>query len=206
MAAWLLTLAVFSGLSVNLVLQFGMGALELALAEKGAAKGADKGSSPGFRARLLEIGVFFASVLFLWGIFFLARNFLPLGFFEYVLVFPVGLVFSGALRGFLSGRSGGAFAQGLKAGGPFDGPFVAAALFVALFAAGGVLEAAAISLGFSLGSLIAVSVVAEIKKRSETENVRSRLRGAPLALIAMGLLSLVFSYAASVLLGALGVL
>ena len=54
-------------------------------------------------------------------------------------------------------------------------------------------DATALSLGFALGIALAVAIISEIRRRSAMEAVPVPLRGGPLALIAMGLLSLIFS-------------
>ena len=205
MAAWLLMLAVSAGLSMNLVLQFGFGIREIALAKKGAPRG----KAPAAASLPVKLCVFFASILLLWVAFSFARYMLPLGFLEYVLVFPVSLlVFSGwkCLSGrYLSGSPGGSGEGGHSPWDVFDGGALAgAALFVTLAVAGDIVEALVLSLGFTLGTLLAVAAVAEIRRRAAMEAVPGWLRGAPLALVAMGLLSLVFSSAAMVLFEVLG--
>jgi len=192
--AWLLSLAVLSGLSMNLVLQLGLGARELALGGEPGDPGGGRAPS-GLPAGLCA---FLVSVPLLWLALSLARQILPLGFFEYVLAFPASLAASSAW---------GLLPWGRKARGPdaFGGGALAgAALFVALLVAGGLAEAVALALGFAGGALLAFAIVAEIKRRAGMEAVPRWLRGAPLALVAMGLLSLVFSSAAAMLFGALG--
>jgi len=210
MTAWLLTLAVFAGLSTNLVLQFGMGVRELALSGRAGSPSPGRGGALGLPARA---GVFFVSVPLLWLAFSAARSLLPLGFLEYLLVFPVGFaVFSlwehlwarypSGRRDAKKRRDGNAGNSG--AADVFGGASVGAALFVALTVAGDVAEALVLSLGFTLGTLFAVAAVGEIRRRSETESVPRWLRGAPLTLIAMGLLALVFSSSAMMFFEVLG--
>ena len=192
MAVWLLMLAVFAGLSMNLVLQFGFGIREIALSEGPVVPGKNTlGLS-------LQAGAFFASVLLVWLAFALARSLLPLGFLEYVLVFPAGFLASRTWI-YLSGRYlpkspvlGGNGEKDVFGGGALSG----GAAFVVLAVAGGFAEALVLSLGFTLGTLGAVVAVAEIKRRAQMEAVPLWLRGAPLTLVAMGLLSLVCSFAA----------
>ena len=209
MAAWLLMLAVFAGLSMNLVLQLGFGIREIALAEKTAPQRntAWKGLLP------LRLGVFFVSVLLMWLMFSFARSLLPLGFLEYLLVFPVCFMVS-SLCQYLWGRylpmakthaptnrGKGKAPTGDVFGG---GALAAAALFVTLIVASSLIEALVLSLGFTLSTLLAVAIVSEIRRRAEMEAVPPWLRGAPLTLVAMGLLSLVFSSAAVIFFEVLG--
>jgi len=213
MTTWLLMLAVSAGLSMNLVLQFGFGIREITLAKK-----SQKGDAAAVFGLPLMLVVFFASVLLLWMAFSFVRSMLPLGFLEYVLVFPVSLlVFSGweylsrrhlskgagsaGGRGFLGSLFAGKHSPGDVFGG---GALAGAALFMTLVVAGGLVDALVLSLGFTLGTLLAVVIVAEIRRRAAMEAVPGWLRGAPLTLVAMGLLSLVFSSAAMVLFEVLG--
>jgi len=195
MFAWLSMLAVFAGLSMNLVLQLGMGIREIALAEKHVP-----GTTVAMKGLVPRLCAFFVSVLLLWLGFSMARSLLPLGFLEYLLVFPVGLLAAAGLE-HLDLPRGGRKAAG---GESFGGVSIGAALFVTLMVADGFAEALVLSLGFALGTLLSVTVVAEIRRRSEMEAVPRWLRGAPLVLVAMGLLSLVFSSAAMMFFEVLG--
>jgi len=201
MIAWLLALAVFAGLSMNLVLQLGIGMREIAFDEKRVPTAGAAPSGIGLR-----LCAFFASVMVLWLAFSSARSLLPLGFLEYVLVFPASFLFFSArdrfARLFMPRLIGAGGVLWRDAAG--DGAFAGAALFVMLSVAGGFLDAAALSLGFAAGALLAAAIVSEIKKRAEMEAVPRRLRGAPLALVAMGLLSLVFSSVAMMFFDVLG--
>ena len=202
-ASSLVLLAVFSGLSMNLVLQFGLGLRELVLTEHfGSAENANR---KGFLAAL---GILFFSIVFLWLAFSFARSLLPMGFVEYILIFPASSLLFAAFE-YLARRFallktlketfifGYGFFTGERTGGIITGgAFSSAALFIALNTAGSFAEAAVLSFGFTAGIAAAAAVVAEIRRRSEIETVPRFLRGGPLALVTMGLLSLVFSSAA----------
>ena len=83
-AAWLALLAVFSGISMNLILQCGLGMRGIAITKSG---GRDQG--PAFHGPLLvKLGLMFATVLLLWLIFSFILSSISLGFFEYILLFP----------------------------------------------------------------------------------------------------------------------
>ena len=208
MIAWLLMLAVSAGLSMNLVLQLGVGIREIALAGKSETDGNARGFSRRLPIRLsLRLGVFFASALLLWLLFSFVRSLLPLGFLEYVLVFPVSVmvssgwehVFGRHLPDEFGSDGGGGRADVFTGGAP-----IAATLFVTLTLAGGFVEALVLSMGFMFGTLLAVVVVAEIRRRARMEAVPRWLRGAPLSIVAMGILSLVFSFAAIMFFDVLG--
>jgi electron transport complex protein RnfA len=193
-------LAVFSGLAMNLVLQFGL-----------ALKGIAFDASLSREKLLAGAGVLFVTVMFLWLVFSLARSFMFGGLLEYVILFPVSVwVFFCfeyiANRFILKEKQPVPLFANTLSGGTFSGGILAgAALFVTLDVAAGLPQAIALSLGFSGSAALVFVVVAEIRRRSGMESVPRWLRGGPLALIAMGLLSLVFSSGAMVLFGVLGV-
>jgi Na+-translocating ferredoxin:NAD+ oxidoreductase RnfA subunit len=193
-------LAVFAGLSMNLILQFGL-----------ALKGIAFDDTIGREKLLTGAGILFVAMILLWLIFTFFRSVLFLGFLEYVLLFPVGsLVFlcleyvtnrfilrnKPAMPLFGNSLSGGSFSGGALTG---------AALFVMLNVAGSILDAIALALGFSGSIALVFVIVAEIRRRSGMEAIPHFLRGGPLALITMGLLSLVCVSGALMLFGVLGV-
>ena len=233
--SWLAGLAVLSGLSMNLMLQFGLGLRELILAENlgeeetsGIADSAESSAeasnlwfagsdqrsaastmrgSPDRKKFLTGLGIFFALIFFLWLVFSFVRSLLPLGFFEFVLLFPASylafyFVEYAARRIALAkaAKQGETFVQkrSFVAGIYADGMLCGAALFVMLNVAGGIADAAVLSLGFTLGIALTILIVGEIRRRAAMETVPQFLKGGPLALVAMGLLSLVFSAAAVV--------
>jgi electron transport complex protein RnfA len=71
-----------------------------------------------------------------------------------------------------------------------------AALVLTLELALTISEALVLSLAFSLGVLVSFLILHAIRTRSWMEAVPYRLRGTPVLLISMGLLSLIFSAAA----------
>jgi len=208
-ASRLIALAVFSGLSMNLMLQFGLGLRELAMAEKIARAGnagfAETAEKKWFLAGL---GILFVEVLILWILFSFFRSVLPLGLLEYFLLFPVSVLVFSALE-FLSHRL--ALRKNARQeivfvfGNTYTGGALAgAALFVTLNVAANLADALMLSLGFTCGIALAIGIVGEIRRRSEMEAVPRFLRGGPLALLAMGLLSLIFSSAALMFFEVLG--
>ena len=229
--AWFLTLAVFSGLSMNLILRFGIGLQRIVLEEDGeGAPLRDSGENAKW-VFLVWLGIYFFSVMLLWLFFSLLQSAVFLGFLEYILIFPVSfLLFTGieylAMRLVLrTGWRGGTVSLYLMeaAGNPpvhgasheaavngalhnaaMNGAMVGAALFIMLGLAGGFAEAVTLSFGFSAGAAFAVLIVGEIRRRSAMEAVPRCLRGGPLVLIAMGLLSLVCISAAMVFYAVLG--
>ena len=190
-------LAVFSGLSLNLFLQFALG-----IAGNAFPKGTHPRQLPFF-----QFGVLFVSVLFLW-VFF--RYVLPSpwrGFSEYFLFFPLSALVCMGLellreRGFqriFPGKNP-KFADTKKMFSAFtayDG-LVPASLIICFALAGSFAGAAVLSLFFVLGNLAAMLILNEIRRRSALERVPRFLRGKPLVLISMGLLSLISASAAGI--------
>ncbi|MDR1863194.1 MAG: hypothetical protein LBQ67_04650 [Treponema sp.] len=183
-------LAVFSGLSLNLLLHFAIGAA-------GAA-----GDRPGRGKVLLpaiQMGILFLSVLFLWALFNYLLPSLLGASLEYFLFFPLSALAC-------LGLEKGVFRLFPKAAGR-DKPFSAStaydglaslALFITYKLALGFAEALVLSFFFALGNLAALLILEEIRRRSLLEWTPRSLRGSPLILISMGLLSLIFSVAAGI--------
>jgi electron transport complex protein RnfA len=189
-------LMIFSGLSMNLILQFGL-----------ALKGIAFDESIGKEKLLAGSGVLFATIMLLWLFFLCIRSVLFLGLLEYVVLFPASFLVFSILecltkRFILKENAGqGAILFGDTLTG---GVLAGAALFITLNVAGGLYEALVLSVGFSCSTALVIVVVGEIRRRAEMEAVPRCLRGGPLALIAMGLLSLVFISGALMLFGVLG--
>jgi electron transport complex protein RnfA len=188
--SWLLLLGILSSLSMNLILQCGLGISGVAVDREG------RNGPP-----LLRGGILFITVLFLWSVFSWVFSSFSLGFFEYILLFPLSsMVYSGVefllYRLFLKKKPEPSlvFCDGLAA----------AAFFITLNIASGFIEAAALSFGFALGILLAHIILGEIRRRSMMEGVPRFLRGSPLMLVSMGLLSMIFSSAAIMFFRVLG--
>jgi hypothetical protein len=218
--AWFLTLAVFSGLSMNLILMFGIGLQRIAFEDDSRTNSRDfrKDSKWVF---LVWLGIYYISVMLLWLFFSILQSVLFLGFLEYIMIFPVSALYFTAVealakrmvlkmnwRGEIVSRnnfiSDNFFTGESSPRSAFSG-MTGAALFIILGLAGGFGEAAMLAFGFSAGAALAVLITGEIRRRSAMESIPDCLRGAPLILAAMGLLSLVFISAAAVFYAVLGV-
>jgi len=194
---WLVMLAGFSGLSMNLILQFGLGLKGIAFDESIS------------KDRLLAGSwVIFATVIFLWLVFSFIRSVFSLGFLEYVMLFPVSSLFFSIFEcmanRFMLKKNEGQERTILFGDSVTGGALAGAALFMTLNVAGSISEVIVLSLVFSCSTVLVMVVVSEIRRRAEMEAVPHRLRGGPLALIAMGLLSLIFASGALMLFGVLG--
>ncbi|GHV82465.1 hypothetical protein AGMMS49991_10230 [Spirochaetia bacterium] len=195
----LAALAVFSGLSLNLMIQLGIG-IE------------DFGNDPDRPARfvLFQWAALFFSVLILWCLFAYILSLLSLGFFEYFLLFPLT---AGAGKGFEAlflrvfpdeAKKPGLFSGGSSNIGAFNGLTITA-LVLTLRLAGSFAAALVLSLSFSLGGIFSIFILKAINRRSSLETVPKTLRGIPLTLISMGLLGLIFSALSVVFLRVLAV-
>jgi electron transport complex protein RnfA len=190
--AILALLAVFSGLSMNLILHCGLG-----------LRGITTSESSHKDSLLIQLGIVFVTVLALWLVFSCITTAFSWGFFEYILLFPAASLAYFGLE-YLLFRT--VLKQRKKRQGPlfFCDGLAGAALYITLNIAGGFFEAAALSFGFVLGILLAFVIIGEIRRRAVLEAVPRFLRGSPLALISMGLLSLIFSSAALLFFRSLG--
>jgi electron transport complex protein RnfA len=200
----LIILAVFSGLSLNLMLQMGLGIRDIGFHPERIV-----------RNTLFQWGILFFSVLLFWLLFSYVLSPLALGYLEYFLLFPLitaaGKGFKALNRRFLLlGTQPAAWiptplieklsaAELFPAVAAHDGLTIAA-LILTLRLAGSFVEAAVLSLGFSLGGAAAVLILRDIHRRSSLERLPLALRGRPLLFISMGLMSLIFSSVAAVLL------
>jgi electron transport complex protein RnfA len=176
---------IMTGLSWNLLLQFGLG--------MAGAVSPKKNSLPA-----LQLLCLFLSVLALFVVFFSLSALINLGFFEYILYYPLSCLSCLGLETVFSkvlpGKSGEKTFNCLSS---YDG-LALAALFLTRHLAETVAEGYIHSIYFSLGVLIGLIILAEIRRRSSIEKVPRFLRGKPLLLVSMGLLSLVFTAAAGI--------
>lgn len=172
---------IFSGLSMNLVLQCALGIVS-ASSSKVLSK----------KAALIQLGIIFIGIILLWVIFSKIIFIIFSGIFAYVLLFPISSIVYKCLE-FLT------FRYLIKKETDdilpidFSGGITATALFISLNIAGSFIEAAALSFGFTAGILLAFLILGEIRLRAALEAVPRFLRGKPLTVISMGLLSLIFS-------------
>jgi len=188
--ARLVMLALFSGLSMNLILQCGLGIA-------GIIKSREQ------KLPLISTGIGFITVLILWFIFNYLLAPLSLGLFEFILCFPAAslvycgleyLVFSIILKNNFTRESSLLFYDGL----------CGAILFIMINLASGFWEAFAVAFGFSAGIILTLAILSGIYRRSKMEAVPKFLRSSPLLVISMGLLSLVFGSAAVILFRTMG--
>jgi len=196
----LAALAVFSGLSLNLLLSFALGAV--GVAADTLPKGESKRQLP-----LFQFGILFVSVLFLWFFFSFVVPPFWRGFAEYFLFFPlsalvcIGLEFVGERmllrRLFPKTNPLPRLRKVFSAFTAYDG-LVPASFMLTFILAGRFADVVVLALFFALGNLAAIVILNEIRRRSTLESVPRYLRGSPLIFISMGLLSLVSASAAGI--------
>jgi len=179
----LLGLAVFAGLSLNLVMQFALGVQTVGSNTPQSAK---ENYLPVF-----QIINLFISVLILWIIYSYILNFIPSEFFMFVLFFPLSalvcLGFEKIEDRLFATRKKIRLFSCMTA---YDG-LVPASLLLTANIARNFSDAFILSFFFAVGSLAAIIIINEIKRRSALEEIPVNFRGMPLVLISVGLLSMV---------------
>ena len=198
----LASLAVFSGLSLNLILQFALGTVI-----------PDNKTGKEMKSRIpyFQLGILFIAVLFLWMFFsFLIPPFWSL-FAMYFLFFPVSALVCIGLEPLAKKVFIRLFPKHISlikttypALTAYEG-LVPASLVITIMLAGSFAEAFILSLFFPIGNLAAILTLDEIHRKSELEWVPDNIRGTPLMLISMGFLSIISTIAAAILLKVLEV-
>ena len=189
---YLAALAVFSGLSLNLLLQLALGMV--GIARDVLPKGETRRKLP-----LFQLGILFAAVLFLWVFFTYIVPPFWRGFSEYFLFFPLSAFICMGLEALKERMfpKAGSMKKVFPALTAYDG-LVPAAFILTYALAGNFAGAVVLALFFVLGSLAAMLILNEIRRRSTLEWVPKYLRGSPLIFISMGLLSLIFGTVAGI--------
>jgi electron transport complex protein RnfA len=182
--ARLVILIILSAFSMNLTLQCALG-----------IKGAAESKNPGHFSNFIKLGIIFISVVLLWAFFSKIVSSITSGLFIYVPLFPVSFMAYNALEYLI-------FHQMLKKRPvneysiSFPGGITAAAVFICLNISDNLTQTAILSFGFAFGIYLVMVITGEIRRRAALEAVPVFLRGKPLVLISMGMLSLVFSVGA----------
>ena len=181
-------LIIFSAFTVNLTLQCALG-----------INGMLDSLNSGRITTMIKLGIIFIAVIMLWGVFSVIIS----GMFIYVLLFPVSSMVYYGLE-FLAFHY--IFKRDAKDEHSISFPegITAVAVFICLNIANSFIEAAALAFGFAAGTLLVFLILGEISKRAALEAIPRFLRGKPLILISMGMLSLVFSTASLLLFRMIG--
>jgi electron transport complex protein RnfA len=185
-------LGIISGLSLNLIIHFGLG-----IRYRGFS---NENQDRFYGIPVIPGGILFLSVPLLWLFFSFIIFPLSLGFLEYLLLFPLCVLVCMGLEAAVKHF----FPQMLPESRLFAplsayNGLVPVALVISFCMASSLAETVVLSLGFYAGFLLAFLILKEIRKRSSLETVPERLRGTPLMLISLGLLSLIFSSVGTIL-------
>jgi electron transport complex protein RnfA len=185
-------LGIISGLSLNLIVHFGLG-----IQYRGFS---DEKRERFYGIPVIQGGILFLSVPLLWFFFSYIIFPLSLGFLEYIILFPLCVLVCMGLEAAVNRF----FPQILPESRLFApvsayNGLVPVALVMSFCLASSLMDVIVLSLGFYGGLLLAVLILKELRKRSSLEAVPERLRGTPLMLISMGLLSLIFSSVGTIL-------
>ncbi|MDR2047835.1 MAG: hypothetical protein LBP69_00120 [Treponema sp.] len=182
-----LAVVVFSAFCLNLFLCFGIGIRELVSRER----------SPAFHI-YYPWGILFVATPVLW--LFFERLLVFAGWFPgFLLIYPLSLFSGLGLEAALFrlfprlGENPGVY----RIGSGYNG-FSLTALFLTMHLALTFGEALLFSFAFSGGAFVTYLIIKEIQKRSFGEAIPRGLRGNPILLVSMGLLSLIF-YASALL-------
>jgi electron transport complex protein RnfA len=189
----LAALGVCASLGMNLLVQFGLGLGILAARDAEAAPPESCRRSAAAGALVLC-----AALFILWIFFTYVLAPLGPGFYWYLLLYP--LSFS-LMKGLDKLRK--KFLPTVRvlepvfcfpsAGSSGTAEFLPLGLLIAIHLALRPREALFLSLCFSLGVFFSLEILREIRRRSRLEAVPRFLRGLPLSLISLGLLSIIFS-------------
>jgi Na+-translocating ferredoxin:NAD+ oxidoreductase RnfA subunit len=179
--------AILAVLSLNLVLHTGLGMKEIY---------EDVHSS--FSGSLLRWVSLFAAVFLFWVLWTFVLGPLSLGFFDIIFIFPLCALALHAIDEYALKH---ADRFRIKAGTLSRSiPLCVFSLFMTLRLASTIAEAALLALFFSAGCVFASLILSSIILRMRSEPVSKKVAGVPLAFISNGLLALIFSAAAAILL------
>jgi Na+-translocating ferredoxin:NAD+ oxidoreductase RnfA subunit len=180
----LASLAVFSALSLNLILQFVLGAGGAVFPVK---------TSRGYLLPVFQMVCLFVSVFLLWTAYYYILKPFSGGFLEYFLLFPLSALVCLGLetlwKKFSPKQEGVRSFSALTA---YDG-LVLVSLILTIHLALNPWDAFILSFFFALGCLLVLLILEKIRRRSVLERVPGPLQGGPLVLISMGLLSMIFA-------------
>jgi electron transport complex protein RnfA len=173
----LLGLAVCAGLSLNLILQFALG----------AGLAGQRKAIP-----LTQILILFISSFFLWVLYRYVLNFLPWEILGFLLLFPFSALSCMGLEHLeerlFAEKERSRFFSWKTA---YEG-IVPASTILCVHLSVTAADALFLSFFFAFGCLLAIIIMKEINRRSSLESLPKYFRGIPVALISMGLLSMVF--------------
>jgi electron transport complex protein RnfA len=149
------------------------------------------------------MGIIFISIVLLWILFARIISAILSGVYVYVLLFPVSFIIYDAIEHLVFHKVFKVDAQKQNSI-TFPGGITAAAVFICMNISNNFFDTLLLSLGFALGFFLVFLIIGEIRRRAALEKVPQFLRGKPLVLVSMGLLSLIFSVSSLLLFGMIG--
>jgi len=184
---------IYSAFTVNLLLQCGLG-----------IKGAVDTRNTLNISSLIKVGIIFVTVIILW-LFFskILFSLLP-GVYIYIILFPLSYIIYQTMEYMVfyyilkKDRTSESLIN-------FPGGITAVAVFLNMYLANNFMQTIILSFGFTIGIFLAIIIIREIRKRAAFEAVPVYIRGIPLVLITMGMLSLVFTTASLLLFRMIGI-
>ena len=192
--AFTAVLLVLSCFAMNLTMNFGIGLNWTATAGRKVLINYFK-----------RLSIFFPVIIILWLIITFIRSLFNTGSIEYIFLFPVCYAVYYALDSviprFIFKKSNEGDAASVI---HTSAVITTVALFIILNITGNFWVVFALALGFLLGIIMTMIIIAEIRMRAELEKTPHFLKGIPLSLITIGLLSLVYSSAAMMFFRILG--
>jgi electron transport complex protein RnfA len=178
----LILLIIFSAFTMNLTLQCALG-----------LKGIASSKNNDMFLTLIRLSLIFLVIIILWIIFYRIIFSISSGILSFILLFPISFIIYEMLEYLLYRYILKKDIKNDENYISFPGGITAVAVFICLNISKSFIETFLLSFGFSAGIFIVLLIVKEIRKRAALENVPYFLRGKPLVLITMGILSLVFS-------------
>ena len=185
---YFILLIIFSAFTMNLTLQCALG-----------IRGVAESKTYNRFSTMVKLAIIFITIIFMWILFSKIVSALIAGFFIYVLLFPVsyivyeGLEYLVFCKIFKKDPKEECFVS-------FPGGITAAAVFICLNMAINFFEAVLLSFGFTAGIFFVCLIIREIRRRAVLESVPRFLKGKPLVIITLGLLSMIFSAASLMIL------
>jgi electron transport complex protein RnfA len=177
----MILLFIISAFTMNLTLQCALG-----------IKGTAESKNSGNLINLIKSGIIFLSIIILWLIFSKVIVSISSSIFIYILIFPVSFIiyegFEFLVYTFLyKNRNEEESFIG------FPGGITAAAVFICMNIADSFTQTLVLSLGFTGGIFLVSAVTREIRKRAALEKVPYFMRGKPLVMVTLGMMSLIFT-------------
>lgn len=185
----LLYLSFFAAIALNSTLSLGFG---LGLFARGGSTGLLGAAVPALSALLAGVVVY--------PLFAFALSPFALGILENFLLLPVVALCCVLVEFLLKPPAGKSKASAITG---FDGIVYATSYMVLRFSSN-MVEALAFSFGSALGVLLCSALLDAVRERAEAEPIPSALRGAPLVVLASGILALCSVFVAASLYAALG--